>query len=197
MIKAVLLDADGVVIAPHPRFSDRLEKEFGVPREKIAAFFGGPFQECKVGRANLKEELAKILPEWGLNTMPDELMRIWFAGENALNEDVLSVIDELHTKNIKCYLASDNEKYRAEYIMRKTGLNGKLDGAFFSCNLGATKSDPEFYRKVLEELEISPGELMFWDDDQKNVDAGKTADIDARFYESADALLEVVRFLTG
>ena len=66
-IRAVLLDADGVAIKPHPYFSQRLEDDFGISAEKILIFFRGEFKNCTLGKADLKDEIsAKYLPAWGL-----------------------------------------------------------------------------------------------------------------------------------
>ena len=57
----VLLDADGLVINGE-RFSDRLRRDHGIPWETLKPFFDGPFAACKLGKADLKTELGKVIP---------------------------------------------------------------------------------------------------------------------------------------
>ena len=186
MIHAVLFDADGLIISPHPYFSARLHDEFGVPAEAVLPFFKNEFRRCTEGKADLKEELASYLPKWGWEKGADELLRVWFSGERAVNEALLRTVHALRQKGIGCYLASDNEKYRARYVMEVMGLKSRFDGAFFSCDLGYTKANPKFYEEVLKELSLAPGKIMCWDDDARNVSVAKSAGIDAYLYEGMD-----------
>jgi putative hydrolase of the HAD superfamily len=188
MIKAILFDADGVVIAPHPYFSKRLQDEFGISSEKVLPFFKNEFKTCTIGKTDLKNEIAKYLPEWGWNKSLDEMLAIWFSGEKVVNEEILEIVDGLRLKGMKCYLASDNEKYRANYLVNEMGLEKHFDGMFFSCNLGCTKSEPQFYEKALAELKLQPDGVMYWDDDPKNIEVAKIKGMDARVYEGINSL---------
>ena len=60
-IKALLLDADGVVIKKHKYFSARLKEEFGkvIPKDSEIKFFAREYKLCAVGKADLKKELSK------------------------------------------------------------------------------------------------------------------------------------------
>ncbi len=192
MTKAILFDADGVTIAPHPYFSQRLQDEVGIPLEKVLPFFKNELRLCKTGKADLKVEISKYLPGWGWNDTLDNLLDTWFSGEHATDAEILKIVDELRSKGVKCHLASDNEKYRVAYVTNEMGLGKRFDGVFFSCNLGYTKSDPEFYQKVIEELKLQPGEIMYWDDDPKNVEVAKSSGINANVYTGIDLLRQGV-----
>ena len=56
----------------------------------------------------------------------NELLSIWFTGERVTNEAILRIVDELRAKGTKCYLVSDNEKYRASYVMNEMGLSQRI-----------------------------------------------------------------------
>ncbi len=58
IIKALLFDVDGVLVNGEP-FSALLARDYGITLEMMASFFRGPFSACLIGRANLKEELAR------------------------------------------------------------------------------------------------------------------------------------------
>ncbi len=61
---AVLFDADGMTLLPE-RFSERLEREHGIAWATVKPFFQGAFVACKLGTADLKDELAKVVDVWG------------------------------------------------------------------------------------------------------------------------------------
>lgn len=54
------------------------------------------------------------------------------------------------------------------------GFEKALDGVFSSAHLGHKKPNKEFFEKVMRQLKsIRNEEVLFWDDQQKNVDAAK------------------------
>ncbi len=195
MIKAILLDADGVAITPHPYFSQRLQDDFGIPVENVLPFFKGEFKLCTVGQADLKQEISKYFPAWGWNKSVDELFDIWFSGEEETDDDVLRTVDELRLEGIKCYLASDNEKYRARYILNDMGLGKHFDKAFFSCDLGYTKSDQEFFENVIADVKLQPKEILYLDDDPKNIEIAKMQGINSIIYKNIESLRNAIQEL--
>lgn len=56
----------------------------------------------------------------------------------------------------------------------------------------AKKDNPEFFTRILDELDLPGGEIGFVDNEQKNVDVAKEIGIDARLY-SKEILEEFLR----
>jgi putative hydrolase of the HAD superfamily len=182
MPKAMLLDVDGVVLKKGTEyFSVRFAREYGAPAGEVTAFFKNEYRQCQLGKLDLKEELVKRLPVWGWSKSTEEFLEYWFGGDE-IDEEVLAVAQELRAEGIPCYLATDQEKYRKEFLTKK--LAGKLDGFFISSEIGHSKSEPEFFTTVLEKLALPAAEVEYWDDDQENVDVAKAVGIDAHFYAS-------------
>ena len=65
-IKAVLFDADGVIVYPQLQFSKYLETQYGITRAMTAGFFQGAFDACLTGQADLKEALPAFPEPVGL-----------------------------------------------------------------------------------------------------------------------------------
>jgi len=184
MKKILLIDADGIVIKRDGFFSDRFASEQGVPVEKILPFFKNEFKKAVVGDVEMKEVLPAYLNEWGWDGTVDEFLQYWFESENKTDEQVLEFVDRLReTGLVDVYLATDNEKNRLEFIKGEMGLADRFDGIFSSCGFGVEKSEPEFFEKVLGELgEVSPEDVILWDDDEANVETAREAGISAEFY---------------
>lgn len=192
MIKTILFDADGVVLKKQPYFSLQFSREYSVPYERMEPFYANELKKCQIGEGDMKEELAKYLPSWNWGKSADEFMYYWFTTDVIPDEDVLSVIDGIRTKGTKCYLASEQEKYRSSHIWNVADIKARFDGSFFSHDVGALKSTSEYFQRILATLYLQPGELQFWDDDQKNVDVAKSLGINAHFYSNLEELKLVV-----
>jgi len=168
MTSAIIFDADGMLIHGE-RFSNRLERDFGIGTDIASEFFGNEFQECLVGKADLKEELAKYVDKWNWDKGVDALIEYWFDDEhNVVDEKFKQIIKDLREKDIKCYLATNNEKYRTDYLTDKRGLGEWFDKIFSSAYIGYKKPDPEFFQSILDESGvIEKINITYWDDDEK------------------------------
>lgn len=187
MIDVLLLDVDGVVITGD-YFSDVLERDLGLTLVDTKDFFGGPFLECLVGKADLKQEIAHYLPQWGWNKSVDEFLNYWFTSHSKINNELIAAVQQLREDGIHCYLATNQEQYRSAYIWEDLGLKDKFDGKFASHSVGYVKKQPEFFEHVVETLKIHPSAILFFDDSSIEVASAKGVGLAAEQYVSFDQL---------
>lgn len=172
--KAVLYDSDGMV-THGGRFSEQYAKEFGIDTAVFMPFFEGPLKECQVGTADLKEELAKVLDVWKWKGTVDELLQYWFAIGDSVHEDVYASISKLKEQGLAVCLATNNEKYRIQYLSKKLSYDRIFDHVFSSVELGSYKHSVEGAEKIFQILKekysiLGKEEIMYWDDREKNVE---------------------------
>ncbi|NTW89698.1 MAG: HAD-IA family hydrolase [Candidatus Moranbacteria bacterium] len=191
-IKAVLLDADGLMFKKQRYFSEILYEKYGVPAESIIPFFKTRFRDCQKATADLKEELVPFLKQWKWEGDIESFLAYWFSF-CVVDEDVLNAVRELRAKGLKCYLVTDQEKYRAEYIKKNLGLERELDGFFFSFELGLSKSDSRFFGVILEKLGLSPEEVILFDDEEENIEIAKSLGITSVLVEDGENFRDVVK----
>ncbi len=184
MLKAILLDADGIVIQGRQKyFSEILSEKQGVELEVVLDFFKKDYKKCVLGQADLKQEIVKYLDKWKWQGTADELLSFWFSKDGHPSPEILDIIEQLRSQGFKAYIASDHSQYRAHDILQNMNMKEYFDGSFFSCNLGTTKKDPAFYIQAAQELDLDPNEIMFWDDEMENVEAAEKAGCMAYYYE--------------
>lgn len=171
-IQAVLFDADGVVMNGQP-FADTLEQELGLLPEHTASFFEDAFLSCQIGEKDLKDELAAHLPQWGWDKSVDEFLLFWFDSGNVINHSLLTNIRELRKKKITCALATNQEKYRTEYIVDRMYFKDKFDHVIASAHIGSRKPDRAFFEHIDRLLQLPKDAVVFWDDKEENVAAAQ------------------------
>lgn len=196
MIKVIIFDGDGVVISPQLMFAKKLADNYGITTAKTSSFFNGIFQECLVDKADLREELSKYLNEWGWPGTTDELINYWLKCDHNIDQNVINDIQRLRQNGIKCYLGSNQEKYRTDYMIDKMNFGNLFDGVFTSANIGHKKPDQEFFQKVYNKIEgLKPNEIMFWDDSPRYTEGAKKFGYDARLYKNYDEFHQSIKEL--
>lgn len=194
-MKTLLLDADGVVLEKGEYFSTKFARQFELPLEEVTVFFKNEYLRCQKGELDLKEELPPYLEEWGWSGTVDDFLEYWFSMDVVVNDSLVSIIEDFRERGVRCYLASNNEKYRAERIKKVLEEMDLLDGYYFSSSIKVKKSDSQFFSHILQDLQVEASDVVYLDNDQVNIDSAKTLGIEAYLYsnEKLDDLLKQLK----
>ena len=162
-VKCVLFDTDGVVVVSE-QFSDQYQKEFKISESEMAPFFKGIFQECMVGKADLKVALEPYLKKWKWAGDAESLAQWWFKSEHHVDKNVVRLISELKKQRIRCCLATNQEKYRTEYMRVQMRFNTLLTIFFLRRKLGIKNHQKNFLRKFLKDYQhgISTRKIKYY-----------------------------------
>ncbi|MGB4758555.1 MAG: HAD family hydrolase [Candidatus Saccharimonadales bacterium] len=189
--KIVLLDVDGVLLLPPKMFSAQYCEKYGVGSELQGQFYATKeFQDASVGKFDLKEALRIHNDKWQWQGDTDELLQMWFEGENYPNNPLIDIVEQLRANGTKVYLATQQEKYRKTYL-EDVIFKDKVDGIFCSCDIGYNKHDSQFWEAVLDHVKtidasIEPADIVYFDDRQNLVDLAREHGIAAFVYETPE-----------
>jgi len=195
-IKCIIFDADGVVINSHKMFSVQYQEKYNISYDKMLAFFDTVFQDCLVGKADLKEIIKPYLKDWKWDGSIDELLEFWFRAEDIPNLKMIDFIKKLREKGIKCYLMTNQEKYRTEYMKKEMDFDNIFNKVFSSAYTGYKKPDLKFYKAVYNEInkefEVSKDQILFFDNGEKEVKGALDFGIKAHCYKNFNKFVDIL-----
>lgn len=197
MIRAVLVDVDGVLVTGRPEdglhWSHDLERDLGIPPELLQRrFFARYWTDIVTGRAELRERLAPVLAEIAPAVSSEALLEYWFARDARLEKTLLQDIATLRRDGLIAALASNQEHLRARYLSERLGLAAHVDHFYYSAAIGARKPDSAFYRHIEQSLGEPPETLLLIDDTVENVRAARQAGWRAVHWTAAGCLGDIV-----
>ena len=179
MKKVILFDFFGVIcseIAPFwfgARFDDETAKAI---KDELV----GPADR---GYIDEEEMFSKISKRCGVEA--DAIRKEW--QEMAIVDGrMVEFVRELK-KKYKIYLLSNAPGSFLHDILKKNGLYPLFDRMFISSEMKLAKPSPEYFEYCIKEIGAPTEELVFTDDNPKNVEAARSVGIEAlRFVDCED-----------
>jgi HAD superfamily hydrolase (TIGR01509 family) len=195
IVNAVLFDADGVTQRSGKDWRSSFLSVLGSDRaEHLDEFISAIFDAERPFLTNSEDfrgELIRILSDWGCYSRLDQLLSVWTSID--LYAEVIQEIGMLRGSGICCYIASNQESFRAAHMSHALGYKNIFDDEFYSCNIGYAKPDSEFFRLIIESLGLPPEKIGFLDDNEPNVFAAREAGMKGATYQGTSGTGELWR----
>ncbi len=180
-LKALLLDADGVIQRAPADLFEGVARMLGVPeaeRERCIEEIFAAETAAMTGAADFSETIAPFLSRWSAS---EEVFReAWHRIEAAAA--IPELIAELRQRGIYCALASNQERHRARHMSETMGYCHVFDREFYSCELGHAKPSVAYFRSIIALAELDPKRTLFLDDRPANVAAAREAGLVAETF---------------
>jgi putative hydrolase of the HAD superfamily len=198
-LKALMVDVDGVLITPRlGGWAADLEADLGLSRADLAEhFFAVHWDDICLGKAGLHERLGPVLARIAPHLTSQQLAAYWFAKDSVLDYQLLDDLALVRARGVELHLATVQEHERAAYLWDRLGFAGQFDAMHYAADLGAKKSQPEFYAAVEARTGFSGAEVLLIDDTLSNVEAARAAGWGGAHWTGAERLADLLADFAG
>jgi HAD superfamily hydrolase (TIGR01509 family) len=191
-IKAIIFDLNGIFLQS-PKLSDRMEADFGVKKEEFVPKLQEIMVEIrKPGAKPAFTYWAPFLKKLKLNLNESSFWDYWFKNE-IVSEVMFDIAKDLRAKGIKVLILSNNFRERAFHHKRYNLIEDSFDAVYYSWQTGYIKPDPRAWQKVLKDQNLKAEECLYFDDQQRNVDASNKAGIKAFLFTTEPELEKILK----
>ncbi len=177
MIKVIAFDMGGVLITEKDISLSPLENEI----------------ERTFGRNNSDEEFVNNLSY--LKKSKDQILRkakkIIFKLYEIKYPNLFNEIKNINP-DIKICIATNHITAIKEYIEKSFDMN-LINNVFISAEMHVSKPDVLFYKKILQELQCEPHELLFVDDRAENTSSAESLGIQTILLNKESNLLDEIK----
>ena len=178
MIKIIAFDLVGVLVReidfPLNEIESKIERLFG-PNKSDDEFF-----------SLVKQNIIQASDDEIINISNKIITSIY---EIKFSLDNLKLLKEKYP-DVKLIVATNHLSFIHDYILKTFG--SIFDKIYISANMNAIKPDKEFYTKILSDLNISPKEMLFLDDSERNIIGANQCNINTiRVTKESDILNEI------
>jgi len=191
-LKACIFDLNGIFVQS-PKLSDRFAQEFGVPvadfLQKLSEIMD-KVRQPGAGKAFSYWE--PVLKNWTINLTEQEFWDFWFKAEK-VSDRMVEFASFLRSKGIKVFILSNNFRERAEYYGHYPWMHDAVDKVYFSWQTGFVKPDVRAWTHILTENNLKSDECIYFDDQEKNLNASKSVGIDAEMFTNEVDLERIIK----
>jgi putative hydrolase of the HAD superfamily len=197
----IFLDIDGVLVTgfhAKPEFRklwhEKICQDLGINRENFEKYvFSSDWLNVLEGRKDLKCLLDEALPHLNFKGNVHDIINYWFEKDSNLDNQLLGLLNQIKqkNKNIKFYIATNQEQNRADYLWNNLKLKDLFEDIFYSGKIGMVKRNPDFFHKINKQLALKDcKDVLFFDDHVHNVESAKLAGWNAFEYETIKDFVE-------
>jgi putative hydrolase of the HAD superfamily len=195
-VAALLLDADGVVQENPPGWLDELRAYVDpVDADAFVADLFAEEQAAMVGERRFRSVIEEVATRWGIGHLAGDLLGHWC--RVVPSPDVVALVRRLRASGLPCHLASNQNDHRAAHLRGALGYDELFDATYFSCDVGALKSDPAYFTRVVASLGLPPARLLFVDDKDEFVDVARSCGLRAARWTTAEGTAALGTLLAG
>ena len=169
MIKAVVFDMFETLVSlfiGRTYYSEDISADVGIDTESFSREWHKTEKRRSIGELTIEEALTEVLKK--LNIYSEEKVRLAAGNRRkalaetfaAIPDDEIRLFEELKNRGIKIGLITNTFSDERDFI-RESKLFPYFDVALISYEQGICKPDPELFKKMTQQLGVSPDECLY------------------------------------
>jgi glucose-1-phosphatase len=189
IIKNIVFDLGNILVdIDYKRFTDAMDWD----HHKFMTFYDSQFfREFEVGKHSEEEFFVELNKQIPLKEGDEKRYRHYISKTFSLRPKTWARVHWLK-KHYKIILFSNTNSLDFNALDKDIDLKRVIRSAYVSHAQGYIKPDPRSYRRVEELFNLDPGETLFVDDRQENVEGALKAGWFAEVIENEERLFEVL-----
>lgn len=187
-IKAILWDCDGVLQHPAHDWDKQLSALGG---DRFTADLFAAEVTALRGEESLRAVVERVLIDHPQAGSVDDVLRLWSLFEP--DEAAWQVVDEARAAGVICVLATNQQDYRVTLMRGDHRYDDRVDGVYYSSEVGHMKPSLEYFMAILDDLQLEPQEALFIDDNLRNIETAQSMGIVVVHHDPATGAAELRR----
>ena len=191
--KAVLFDFDGVLTTDRVGSDSTIRalgRVLGMPEEQVADAYHAHVGDLVLGLKTHDDVLPALSSTLGMEVTGHQV-REAFAG-TPINQPMLDLARSLASR-YRTGIVTDNPSDRMRCIVGLHGLDALFDPIVVSADAGTSKSSEGIFVMALEVMGLSPSEVVFIDNSERNIVMARQVGIHAIHHD--DAVNDIERLI--
>lgn len=196
-VDGVLVDGFHCNLQYRRMWSKNLFVDLGINPEifEQVLFRSGAIDPVITGKADLRETLTVLAPQFGGTGKIGQLIRYWHEKDNNPLPDTLALAAHLKASGKNTYLSTHQTHERAAYLWNDMGFKKHFDECFHSAKVGHMKTDPAFFRHAAKAVGADPSDCLQIDDTPAALEAAKAAGWQTFWFETPAHVPHLAAFL--
>jgi len=188
-VKIVLFDAVGVLFPANTVVGDDLARRFELSEEQLFVMWKGFYQDYTVGKLTTEQFLDMFANMYSLprDQVTEDVFIESFNGALAPMPGIQNILAKLSKTDVTLAMLSDTTPMFA-HARSKWLFSNYFDHIFLSFEIGHKKPDPQAFQAVIDYYNVSPEEIFFIDDNERNVNAAIRCGMQAVRFEGTETL---------
>lgn len=187
MYRAVGFDWSGVLCGPTGEvFDSNMSKILNADLEDYDTVYKRYNRDFNEGRIDSETLWTKVASDFGRTDKIGEMLKLQETRDSIeLNPEASSVLQALGDTGLKLGLLTNNTLENGREI-RRLPIAPLFDVIHVSAETGQSKPDRSAFELFIEDLAVAPDELVFIDDDIKNIAVAQNCGAVAIKFDNAD-----------
>ncbi len=190
-VELILFDLGGVLINIDYQATEKAFIAIGVTdfHEKYTQFQQNElFNQFETGQISAQHFINKLLPFTQKGSSPNEVVHAWNAMIGEFSQEKIDLLIRLSKEKRIALLSNTNELHMIQ-VMRAwenacaIPFESLFEQVFLSHEIHQRKPDVQTFEWVCNQLNISPSQVLFIDDNPQHIEGANAAGLKTHFYK--------------